>query len=123
MELRADLKILNFEIIGSDGFASDNVIPNSVATAPLSGTDPFLALMSAVDINSTQNGPVGLTSNKTTTRLLYGHHSSFLRPNEEDGNNPTMLELGVYTEIHTQMMSFIQSYGAGVQVSNIDLIK
>jgi len=113
MELRSDLKVLAFEIIGSDGFPSDTVIPNSVATAPLSGTDPFLRQMGALDINATDNTFIFFDSNKTVTRLLRGNHSSPLRPDD----------LEVTIEIQTQIMSFILSNGLGVQVTNKDLIK
>ena len=112
--------ILAFEVIGSSlptvpcsGVAadSDNAIPNCVATAPLSGTEPFLQGIGAKDINMT-DGSAGIkpVNGNTVTRLTQGAHASPLLPDIAT------------KEIHTQTISFIASNGAGLLVDNPSII-
>ncbi|MCF6201054.1 MAG: hypothetical protein L3J42_02820, partial [Hydrogenimonas sp.] len=65
--------ILSFEVI------TDQVIPNSVSTAPLSGTDPLLNMMGAVDINTSAAPKIAVGAN-TKVRFTEGDHSSILDP-------------------------------------------
>ena len=112
--------ILAFEVIGSDvptvpcsGVAadSDNVIPNCVPTAPLSGTDPYLTSIQASDINMT-DGTAGLKPihGNTMTRLTKGAHASPLYPDE------------VTLPIHAQIISFISSKGAFTKVVDPSIV-
>ncbi|MDF1882154.1 hypothetical protein JHD50_12740 [Sulfurimonas sp. MAG313] len=103
-------KILAFEVVG-DGTAenlSDQVIPNRVATAPLSGTEPFLALIQAQKIN-TQTNPYFPGNTNTATRLVVGAHSSPLVPDAS---------LAATTEIHTEFLSFIASDAALINLAD-----
>ncbi len=100
--------ILAFEVIG-DGITppcsvaanSDDVIPNCVATAPLSGTEPFLRSIGATNIDLV-DGSAGYKplSGNTAVRLTAGAHASPLYPDETT------------VPIHTQIISFIASQGA-----------
>ena len=111
--------LLAFEVIGSkvptipcSGVAadSDNVIPNCVATAPLSGTEPFLNYMGAQNIDLSK-GPLNIDTTPTTvTRFTSGDHSSPLRPDD------------ITVNIHTQLITFILSNGTKVSVSDTSTI-
>ena len=104
--------ILAFEVVG-DGITppcsvaanSDNVIPNCVATAPLSGTEPFLRSIGATNIDLI-DGSAGFKplSGNTAVRLTAGAHASPLYPD------------AVTKPIHAQIISFIASQGTGTYV-------
>jgi pimeloyl-ACP methyl ester carboxylesterase len=102
----ANQKMLTFETIG------DQVIPNSMPTAPLAGTDPLLRMMGANDINLSDANATGfitlLPQTNTVTRFESGTHSSILDP----GNTPE-----VTIEMQTEAASFVKSGGAGVQTT------
>ncbi len=115
------LPILEFEAIGDGTEGSgDQFIPNSIATAPLSGTDPFITFTQALDINATNtvttaDGEVFIpTTTKTVTRLTAGEHRSPLDPQYSPEAT---------TEIHTQMISFISSNGTAIVVTDPTIIK
>jgi hypothetical protein len=109
------LPVLEFEAIGNGSEGSgDQHIPNSIASAPLSGTDPFILFTQAVDINATNAGLVILPTQKTVTRLTEGEHRSPLDPQYSPSAT---------IEIHTQMISFIDSNGAAVLVTDPTVIK
>ncbi len=113
--------ILAFEMVGSRDTASqlpcqvadnsDSVIPNCVVGAPLSGTDPFLKLINADNINLT-NGNAGLKpiSSNTVVRLTAGTHSSPLRPD------------AATVSIHTMIMSHLESNSKAIYVSDPSII-
>ena len=66
--------ILNFEV------ANDEVIPNTVSTAPLAGTDPVLRLLGATNIDTSSAPGLVPVGSITKTFLTEGGHSSFLTP-------------------------------------------
>ncbi len=103
----ANQKMLSFEVI------DDQVIPNSVSTAPLSGTDPLLRMMGAKDLNLSKADASGFITlspqTNTVTRFDSGTHSSILDP----GNTPE-----VTAEMQTEAASFVKSEGARVQTTS-----
>ncbi len=103
----ANQRVLSFEVIG------DAVIPNIVATAPLSGTEPLLALMGAKDINtSAAPGIIPVTAN-TKVRFTEGDHSSILDPTAS---------LQTTIEMQTEAISFIDSNATAIYVNNPSII-
>jgi pimeloyl-ACP methyl ester carboxylesterase len=109
-EVAQNQKILSFEVI------DDQVIPNSVATALLSGTEPLLKLMGAKSISDydyTIPALVTLETNNTVTRFTDGTHSSFLLPDVPS----------VTREMQSQMASFIQSKGQEINITNDRIIE
>ncbi|WP_457597164.1 hypothetical protein [Hydrogenimonas sp.] len=102
----ANQKMLSFETIG------DMVIPNSIATAPLSGTEPLLRTMGAVGVDPADANASGfivlLPNTNSVTRFAYGTHSSILDP----GDTPE-----VTVEMQTEAASFVKSRGVGVQTT------
>jgi pimeloyl-ACP methyl ester carboxylesterase len=119
--MRDDLPLLLFEAVGNGLESSgDRHIPNRVPTAPLSGTDPFAAFVGAQELNvsATVDNPHLNTyftpTSKTITRLVEGEHRSPLDP---------QYSLAATQEIHAQMLSFIDSNGSAIIVTDPSVIK
>jgi pimeloyl-ACP methyl ester carboxylesterase len=92
----------------------DAVIPNAVATAPLSGTDPLLRELGMGDIDTTGTpGMVALTGN-TKVQFTAGDHGSILSP--EASVQATI-------EMQTETASFVQSLGTLIKVQYPEIIK
>lgn len=100
---------------GSEG-SGDQHIPYTVASSPLSGGKPFVQFTQAEDINTS-----GLVENvyptgtdKTVTRLTAGEHRSALDPQySPEATN----------EIHTELISFIDSNGTSIKVAYPSIIQ
>jgi pimeloyl-ACP methyl ester carboxylesterase len=100
-------RLLSFEVL------DDQVIPNFVATAPLSGTDPMLRLENAQNIDtSTAPGLVGVGVS-TKTVFSEGDHSSFLRPTPS---------AAATFEMWGETRSFVTTNGTAVLVQNPSVI-
>ncbi|ENO3943102.1 VolA/Pla-1 family phospholipase [Aeromonas veronii] len=103
------------EIVG-DGALNlpDQVIPNSIASAPLGGTEPLFLVLGLQELKGSGVLPAG----HHAARFLKGGHSSLLAPDENFD------QVGaVTTEIQTQFASFFMSGGAAVKVTDDTLIK
>lgn len=103
------------EIVG-DGALSlpDQVIPNSIASAPLGGTEPLFRVLGLQELKGSGVLPAG----HHAARFLKGGHSSLLAPDENFDQAGA-----VTTEIQTQFASFFMSGGAAVKVTDDPLIK
>ncbi|MGL6152201.1 MAG: VolA/Pla-1 family phospholipase, partial [Aeromonas sobria] len=103
------------EIVG-DGALSlpDQVIPNSIASAPLGGTEPLFRVLGLQELKGSGVLPAG----HHAARFLKGGHSSLLAPDEHFDQAGA-----VTTEIQTQFASFFMSGGAAVKVTDDTLIK
>ncbi|HEH9401281.1 TPA: lipase [Aeromonas sobria] len=103
------------EIVG-DGALSlpDQVIPNSIASAPLGGTEPLFRVLGLQELKGSGVIPAG----HHAARFLKGGHSSLLAPDENFDQAGA-----VTTEIQTQFASFFMSGGAAVKVTDDTLIK
>ncbi|MFQ1792151.1 VolA/Pla-1 family phospholipase [Aeromonas veronii] len=103
------------EIVG-DGALNlpDQVIPNSIASAPLGGTEPLFRVLGLQELKGSGVLPAG----HHAARFLKGGHSSLLAPDENF--DPAG---AVTTEIQTQFASFFMSGGAAVKVTDDTLIK
>ena len=114
----SSVPILEIEAVGDGTEGSgDQHIPNSVATAPLSGTEPFIRFTTATDINTTglAAGDTFMTThNKTVARLTAGEHRSPLDP---------QYSMSAFNEIHTELISFIASDGAAIRLADPSIIK
>ncbi len=95
--------ILLQEVIG------DTVLPNFVAGAPLSGTEPLIRVAALQSFSTTQVNPDGL---RAASRFVPpAEHSSLLNP---------IPSLAATVEMQGQMLSFLASDGTLVQVGNED---
>lgn len=86
---------------------NDQVIPNYVPTAPLSGTEPVIAVMGLTSYGTSQQNPDGL---RAAGRFLPpASHGSLLSPDSS---------LAALLEMQTQMASFIASHGGQILVTD-----
>ncbi|MFQ2030884.1 VolA/Pla-1 family phospholipase [Aeromonas veronii] len=109
------LPLFATEIVG-DGALNlpDQVIPNSIASAPLGGTEPLFRVLGLQELKGSGVLPAG----HHAARFLKGGHSSLLAPDENFDQAGA-----VTTEIQTQFASFFMSGGAAVKVTDDTLIK
>jgi pimeloyl-ACP methyl ester carboxylesterase len=101
----ADKNILMQEVVGGGDVLPDQVIPNTVPGAPLSGTEPLIAAYGLVPISQSTQNPDGI---RGATRFLQGEHSSLL--------DPTDFPLAT-AEMQGEMASMVVSGGTAVQVT------
>ncbi len=105
-----DIAILMQEVVGSDTSPPDQVIPNSVAGAPLSGTEPLIAAMGLESITGSVQDPGGI---RGAVRFTQGVHGSLL--------DPSAAPL-VTAEMQGEAASMLKSRGTAVQVTYPDVI-
>jgi len=101
-------KLFAIKVIG------DKVIPNAVATAPLSGTNPLLNILDAQDINTSAAPGLIAVDGQTKAEFTEGDHGSILSP--EASPKATV-------EMQTEVASFVQSLGTLIKVQYPDIIK
>jgi len=95
------------EIIGPP---PDQTIPNSVADAPLAGTEPLLDIMELQSVGMSVDDLNGL---RVGVRFLTGEHSSLLNPEPAPA---------VTFELQQQLGAFIASQGTLLPMTNTDII-
>ncbi|WP_461607348.1 VolA/Pla-1 family phospholipase [Aeromonas rivipollensis] len=111
--IAADFPLFATEVVGDGALSlSDRVIPNSIATAPLGGTEPLFKVLALQPLSATG------AANHHATRFVAGGHSSLLAPDENF--DPTG---AVTSEMQTQFGSFFASDGALVKVTDASLLK
>lgn len=115
--------VLLHEVVGnaaaSPAVLPDQVIPNAVAGAPLSGTEPLIRAMGLASITQTTVSETGV---KGAVRFIAGDHGSLLSP---------AASLAATTEMQTQMAIYIAGNatpalpdrGRAVVVSNNAVIR
>ncbi|MGA8277532.1 MAG: Ig-like domain-containing protein [Rhodanobacteraceae bacterium] len=108
--LTADRLLLQ-EVVGSDTSPSDQVIPNSVVGAPLSGTEPLIATLGLATITMTTQSADGI---RGAVRFTSGEHGSILDPTDFPA---------VTAEMQGEMASMLVSQGTVVQVANPSVIR
>lgn len=97
--------VLFHEVIG------DVVIPNAVAGAPLSGTEPLIAEMGLTVISSTTSNADGVD---VAVRFTEGDHGSILSP---------AASLAATVEMQTQMASMLATGGTTVVVTDESVVQ
>ncbi len=110
--------ILLFEVVGNGSERlSDQTIPNGVATAPLSGTEPLINVMGLTQID--QNSST--TSGDVVVKYTAGHHGSILTPDDANGNEDAF-SAATTGEMHTSAASYIATGSAAVGGVSSDVI-
>ena len=94
------------EVVGVNGMNSDKVIPNRVAGAPLSGTEPLISMMGLKKVTATSAG-------SGAVRFSAGEHASLLRPDES---------LATTVEMQRQSVIFQANRGAAIVVTDPSVI-
>jgi len=102
--------ILAQEVVGDASHPPDQVIPNSVAGAPLSGTEPLLAALGLQSIFQTTQSATPI---RGVVRFTQGEHGSLLDPTSS---------AAVTAEMQGEMASMIVSHGQVVQITNPSVI-
>ena len=96
---------------------SDRVIPNFVATAPLSGTDPMIA---ALGLTIVPTGTVVTTLG--AVRFTQGAHSSLLTPTPDiDGDGSGEADgslVAAYNEMQNEIIDWLDNAGAQVDITD-----
>ncbi len=109
--LLASKRLLVQEVVGSETSLPDQVIPNLVAGAPLSGTEPLIRVLGLSAITQTTQSASGI---RGAVRFTEGDHGSLLSP----AASPAAT-----AEMQGEMASLLVSQGAAVQVSNPSVIR
>jgi len=97
--------LLMQEVVGGGDVPPDQVIPNTVAGAPTSGTEPLIAAYGLAPIVQTTQSPDGI---RGATRFLQGEHGSLLDPTDFPAAT---------AEMQGEMASMVVSGGNAVQVT------
>lgn len=103
--------ILLHEVVGGGDVLPDQVIPNAVAGAPLSGTEPLIRVLGLSTITATTQSANGV---RGAARFIVGDHGSLLSP---------AASLPATVEMQGQMASFLASGGAAVLVQNASVLR
>jgi len=98
-------------VIGGAGLLPDQVIPNSVADAPLSGTEPLARIMPLTAIDATIQDPAGI---RGIVRFTAGEHRSFLSP---------LPSPAATLEMQAEMASFMAADGTTLVITNPDVVQ
>ena len=107
------------EVIGEPpAFLPDQVIPNAVAVAPLSGTEPLAAELGLEAVAASTTGSSALV------RFSRGDHSSLLRPGAPEGADEATqaAALAVTVEMQTQTATFAASGGQSLPITDSSVI-
>ncbi|MGR1200565.1 VolA/Pla-1 family phospholipase [Aeromonas hydrophila] len=111
--IQSSFPLFATEIVGDGALSlSDQVIPNSIASAPLGGTEPLFKVLALQPLIAT-----GAASHNAA-RFVAGGHSSLLAPDENFDPSGD-----VTTEMQSQFASFFMSGGTAVKVTNGSLLK
>lgn len=116
----ANKRILLHEVVGGGTLGGgtalpDQVIPNAVAGAPLSGTEPLIRALGFASITGTTANAAGV---RGAVRFIQGNHGSILQPGAA-----TAEALATTVEMQGEMASFLVSGGTAVQVANPTVIR
>lgn len=111
--IKSDFPLFATEIVGDGALSlSDQVIPNSIASAPLGGTEPLFKVLALQPLTAT-----GAASHNAA-RFVAGGHSSLLAPDENFDPNGD-----VTSEMQSEFASFFMSGGTAVKVTDPTMLK
>ncbi|HWT16026.1 MAG TPA: Ig-like domain-containing protein [Patescibacteria group bacterium] len=103
-------RILLHEVVGGGSVLPDQVIPNSVPGAPLSGTEPLIRALGLNTLTASSQA----AAIRGAVRFVAGDHGSLLSP---------ATSAAATVEMQTQMASMIVSNGQAVQITNTSVIR
>lgn len=109
--LLASKRLLLQEVVGGGTVLPDQVIPNAVAGAPLSGTEPLIRVLGLASVTQTTQSATGI---RGVVRFTQGDHGSLLSP---------ATSAAATAEMQGEMASLLVSGGAAVQISNPSVIR
>lgn len=105
------------EVVGElPTFLDDQTVPNSVATAPLAGTEPYISTLGLTSIESdTVGGPIN-----GVVRFIRGSHGSFAFPSLTTVPEPELNAANA--EMLLQMTEFATSGGTSLTLNDETII-
>lgn len=106
----AELTALNNNVLLHE-VLGENVIPNAVQTAPLSGTEPLIANMGLTQYSESASNPAGLDA---VVKFSQGGHSSLLSP----ADNPA-----VTVEMQRELAAWVASQGTILNISDTSVVE
>ena len=92
------------EVVGSKTALPDQVVPNTVDNAPLSGTEPLARIMGLQSVSRSASSRQGLRS---IVRFSAGDHGSLISP---------VASVGATAEMQGQMLDFFNSDGTRLEI-------
>jgi len=100
----------------------DQVIPNSVATAPLSGTEPMIALLGLTPVST---GTV--VTDSGVVRFEQGAHSSLLTPTPDvDGDGVDEVDSSLtaaFNEMQAEIIDWLDAAGTQVTITDDTVVQ
>lgn len=105
---------------GSDNLP-DQVIPNTVSSAPFGGTEGAIALLGLSGVSETTQDAESPVSG--AVRYLFGHHGSILNPSARPEAPDALMTGAATTEMQSQVANFFSSGGHLISVQNNDVVK
>mgnify|MGYP003386482846 FL=1 len=107
---------------GSDNL-SDRVVPNTVSTSPMAGTEGLINLLGLSGVSETTQDAESSVSG--AVRYLFGHHGSILDPNPGSrGEAPNAAMTSAATsEMQSQVANFFSSDGHLISVQNSEVVQ
>ncbi len=99
------------EVVGSATSLPDQVVPNSVENAPLSGTEPLASAMGLKSVSRSTWDDKGV---RAIVRFTEGDHSSILSP---------VASVAATAEMQGQMISFLNSEGEELDIIYTPFVK
>lgn len=110
------------EVVG-DGVNNlgDQVIPNRVSVAPISGTEAAIAMLGLPAITETTIDAENAVSG--AVRFLFGHHGSILDPSVRAEAPDGVMTGAATTEMQYQVANFFGSNGHAIPVQNPEVVK
>ncbi|XQW83774.1 VolA/Pla-1 family phospholipase [Thalassotalea piscium] len=103
---------------GADNL-SDQVIPNTVSSAPLGGTEGAIALLGLPAISTTTQNADGISG---AVRFTAGHHGSILTPAIRAEAPNLEMNSKATKEMQTQVANFFGSGGKAIVVEDTDVV-
>ena len=107
---------------GSDNL-SDRVVPNTVSTSPMAGTEGLINLLGLSGVSETTQDAESSVSG--AVRYLFGHHSSILDPrpgSRGEAPDPVMTNAAT-SEMQSQVANFFSSDGHLISVQNSEVVQ
>jgi Pla-1/cef family extracellular lipase len=105
---------------GADNL-SDQVIPNTVAASPVSGTEAAISLLGLPSVSeTTQDAEMPVSG---AVRFLFGHHGSILSPAPRPEASDAVMTGRATQEMQSQVANFFSSQGHLISVQDADVVQ
>ncbi len=110
------------EVVG-DGLdnLSDQVIPNTVTTSTMAGTEGAIGVMNLSGVSQTVTDAENTVSG--AVRYLYGHHGSILTPAPREEAQDVTLNGRATEEMQAQVANFFDSMGHSITVQDAGVVQ